>query len=554
MNADQKQSDPNSEAIRDAKDSRTNVPLIRRLAPGATLSLAPLLLFFTQAWALSHLPPFWRLLADPTYPYLLNGAAIVTGVVPGHVDHPGTTTQWLNGIVQWFAFNAMGEGKNLVADVVSRPETYLAVDAWVTIALQLGAFLYASWRIYKSLGLTAAFTFQAVSLPISYLVLFLVSPIPEATIWSFTLVLVGLLAVSAKQPRRPLPAGIVIAIGVVIGLGTASKVIFIPIALIVLVWLRTRDFIGVLVVSTVTGLLVLLPVRSKFREMWEWFSATASTTARYPDEPQTSSGLDSMVGSLQPVLTLFPMLGLALLLALSAVVFSLTSQRNRKRTVLQLSGPLLALFGLWLLTYKAWRPNDLIALSPTAGLLAGTAVFAIRDVLPTRAFLRRALVPSSVALLALSSAMFLTSAIQDISDTSKQTPYDEQLAYLEKRWSDGSTIANGYGVFNQASALYFANTWSNEIASQEIASAFPRWIEFSIWNLMFYTPTDDGPYLESCAAIQDFARSPGGLLIAPGREVDLGSSTLQYSSMVTAPEAQFGDFTVFRVINVSCPT
>lgn len=261
-----------------------------------------------------------------------------------------------------------------------------------------------------------------------------------------------------------------------------------------------------------------------------------------------------MIGSLQPVFTLFPMLGVAVLLALSAAIVSLASRHHRKRTALQLLGPILALLGLWVLTYKAWRPNDLIALSPMAGLLAGTAVFAIRDLLPKGVLFRKALVPLSAALLAVSAVMFLSSSTLAISEASERTPYDEQMAYLEQKWLGGSTIANGYGVFSQASALTYANATSNKVASEEIAAAFPRWIEFSIWNSMFYTPTDDGPYLESCSVIQSLARSPGGLLIAPGRDVDLDNSTLQYSLMVTAREAQFGDFTIFRVLDVSCPT
>lgn len=521
---------------------------------GISLLPAPLTLAALQLWALLQLPPFWRLLADPIYQYLLNGVAIISGVMPGHTDHPGTTTQWINGFVQLLYFNVAGSNDSFVADVVSRPEIYLRVDTLLVILVQFVAFCFASWQVAKHLGLFAAFVFQAITLPSSSIFLFTLFPIPESTVWICTMFMVGLLVPLARQPRRALPIWTVLTIGFVIALGSGAKIIFIPVALLAVVWLRWKDALVALTTAFVGGVLVLWPVRNQFERMWHWFSSTASTSARYPEEAQSRSGITSLMTSPEKIVVTFPFTLLALILTAIVIYSLIFQQANRSAICWRLLGPLTVILGLWSFTYKAWRPNDLMSLPAIAGLLSATAVFSLIHVInksdgPLR---RRGISILVIGSLIASLGLLVSAANSTVNAASKRTDYDDQIAFLEERWRSGAAIATGYGTFNMISALNFANGSSNKVATAEIVDQYPGWIDFSIWNSMFYIPTRDGIVLDSCQAIQSLAQAPQGLLLAPGRDIDVSTATLQYESVLLAKEANFGQFDVYRVLDVRC--
>jgi len=197
-----------------------------------------------------------------------------------------------------------------------------------------------------------------------------------------------------------------------------------------------------------------------------------------------------------------------------------------------------------------------MALGILGGLLAATAYYSLfvepaRESPPSKTK-----VPQIAAvLIAISSlTIFGLTVPSKVLAGSQETAYDDQIRYLEEKRKDGAFVAAGYGVFSQVSALTFANGSSNKIAAQEIAGQYPRWIDFSIWNQMFYVPTPDGSVLEPCSTIEAMVRSPQGLLLAPGRPIDLSQPTIQYLSLVTATEARFGEQEVLRVLDIQCPS
>lgn len=531
--------------------SRSNVqePVARWL-----VLIAPVVMVIAQIWSLVYLPPFWRQLPDPIYQYLLNGVAITTGVIPGHTDHPGTSMQWLMGLIQWLSFQIAGQGESYVADVVARPEWYLTIDASVLIVLQFIAFVYASWGLARHVGVKAVFAFQALVLAAVSVFFFTIYPGPENLVWLCTLAVIGLLAPLARTPRGSVSPRVLVALGVVLAIGATAKIIFVPVFALVVVWLRFRDAAIALGVSVVSAIAILWPVRSQIPRMWDWFTATASTSARYPDEVQTQSGLQSLLSSPLAIVDQYPLALICLLLVVLGCVAAARGDIRWADLVVRISGPGLVIIGVWVFTYKAWRSNDLMVLAPVLGLLAATLVFAlfVQSGGPRWGF--RSKIPGVVAavVLIISASVFAFRIPSVIADSRERTTFDDLVDFLDERWSGGSSISYGYGVWNQATALAFANGSSGGAASAGIVERYPNWIEFNIWDSMFYRPGREGVEFVSCITLQEIARSSRGLLLAPGRDVTWGNSNPQYESLLAVPEARLGGLEVLRVFDVEC--
>ena len=515
----------------------------------------PLTLFLVQIWSIAQIMPFRRQLTDPIYQYLLNGVAITTGIVPGHTDHPGTSTQWLNGFIQWLTYQVSSQSSSYVADVVARPEHYLQVDAVVIVSLQLIAFVFTSFRLKTFLGLRAALIFQAIALPTAGTFVFTFYPIPESTVWLCGMLFIGVLAPQAIDPRSSLHHVSLIALGLIIAIGATSKIIFFPALLTLLFWLRVRDLALTLLLAAASAFGIMWPIRSQYQRMWEWFTSTASTSARYPGEAETSSGLSALLRSPFELVSHFPSLLVLLILVGAASLLIALRPHYRGRLLLRVFGPTFTLLGLWGFTYKFWRPNDFMLLSSFTGLLAAVGFYSV--FVDTNGFrdarVRRSATYVAALLVLIGVLGFLTAVPKTIVETARTTPYDAQIDYLVQNNYAGSTVATAYGTFTQASALFYGNASSNNVASIELLDQYPGWINFQIWNSMFYFPTDGGASLESCGALNEVIRSPGGLLLAPGRPVDLSIPTKQYESVSIALEAKFGQFEVYRVYDVKCP-
>lgn len=529
---------------------------VRVAAPATKLLvlIAPTLMAIAQVWSLMQLPPFWRQLPDPIYQYLLNGVAITSGVTPGHTDHPGTSMQWLMGLIQWVSFHIAGRSEDFAADVVGNPEWYLTIDAYVLIFLQLIAFVYASWRLARYVGVKAVFVFQAMVLAAVPVFLFTIYPVPENLVWLCTLTLIGLLAPLARMPRTPIGLVALFAIGIVLAVGATAKIIFLPVFALVLVWLRVRDALVALGVSAMSALVILWPVRSQIPRMWDWFTATASTTARYPDEIQTQSGLLSLMSSPATIVGQYPLALIALFLAMLGCAAALRKVLPWSDLLVRVAGPGLVLAGVWAFSYKAWRPNDLMVLAPILGLLCATLVFALfaHSGKPAQGLSARIPGVLATVVLIISAAAFSIRVPGVIAESSKQTSMDTVVEFLEGEWMRGRAVASGYGVFNRITAIAFANASSNGVATAALSENYPNWFDFSIWNSMFYRPGPNGVEFIPCPELQFIVRSPQGVLLAPGRPMQLQVPNEQYEQLITTVEMRAGDLEVLRILDVTC--
>ena len=90
---------------------------------------------------------------DPAYQYLFNGAGLMKGYNPSHVDHPGTPVQILTGLISitsWsvarlFALTALP----FPASIAANPEEYLRVIMTVFLAMNCMAIYWLGTAIAR---------------------------------------------------------------------------------------------------------------------------------------------------------------------------------------------------------------------------------------------------------------------------------------------------------------------------------------------------------------------------------------------------------------------
>ncbi len=203
------------------------------------LAIIPVAAFGAAAVFLEAKGPFWLgINSDPDYCYLLNALSVARGIPPGHVDHPGTLVHVIGAIVVRATHGIIGE-RDLVADVVRRPELYLRAIQYVLFALYasglylVGRVAHAALRRLDSAVLAQASPFlSTIVLPH----VACVKPEPVlATISAF----MGAAAVAVvRRAERGRSSGVAVAMGVLSGAALATKINGAPLLLVPLIVLR----------------------------------------------------------------------------------------------------------------------------------------------------------------------------------------------------------------------------------------------------------------------------------------------------------------------------
>jgi hypothetical protein len=238
----------------------------RRRRPRALEVLALLLLPAALAAASFSLRdasgPYWLSTnLDPTYPYLFNSLNVANLRAPAHTDHPGTPVQ-LAGAAVIRLHNPSADEPTTARAVLSAPELYARRINDALILVCALCVLAAGWLVCASGGggaaggggLAAGLLVQAS--PFLFLVglVGLVGLRPE----SFLLALSVLLGAASLVVALGGGAGRVasaVALGVIVGLGVATKLTFAPLVLLPLAVLPGRRSRAVLLAAALAAFL-----------------------------------------------------------------------------------------------------------------------------------------------------------------------------------------------------------------------------------------------------------------------------------------------------------
>lgn len=501
-------------------------------------------------YALLRMPPVSELYPDPSYPYLMNGLALVVGPGPAHTDHPGTSLQWLVGLVSQAAHLVTGSGTTLVDDVVARPETYLTINAMVLVVAQALALWALGWRLAKGgFGIGAALIAQAVTAGAVVLIPWRLFVIPEAFQFAIALLVLAALAPWFRNPGAVMGWRVCAVVGVLLAMGLTAKVTFAPLVLMPLVLLGWRAILLVYAWFAGAVVVIMWVARDRLQQMWDWYTAVASTTARYPEEVVSRSAWENLASLPLEILRNHTLLVAAVALVIVGLVLHLRRGERTRPTVRALLALALGLLGTLAFAYKAYRPNDLLLLVPLTAMLAALGWWLVRDGRPARRW--TTVVPVTVAVLG--AVLCVTWSVRFIATSTAPTDYRSMIAYLEEQAAAGATVATGYGVFNTPTSLAFGNDWSGNFAGPETVQRYPNWIDLNIWNGYIYPRTADGTVtLATCDQLAALIGSPGGLLLAPGRDFTPGAPGMQYADLLLVPDQVFGTQVVYRAQAVTC--
>ncbi len=502
-------------------------------------------------WGLISLPPMWFMYADPAYQYLLNGLAITIGPGPGHTDHPGTSLQLLSGLLTLAAHMLTRDGSGVVASVVANPEMFALITSITLVLGQTVALFWASIRIYRASNLGSTALFQAILLCAGVFFAFRVFLIPESLVIICAILVIGLVAPALFGMNDRIDNKTALILGIVLAVGITAKVVFIPMLILPLILFKWRKIIITYISMIVSVAVIMFFARDQIARSIEWFTQVSTTSARYPDEVPPDSFFANFVNIPSALLEWYPVYLFIVVLSLLILVYVLIRREKSSFPLRGLIALLAASVVALLMAYKAFRPNDLFVLVPLSGAIAA--------LLWSWASTRVVFLARSSTQLGITTLAVLLAITLNVTDTnSKVTEADTNFAendvseLLDSYVAQGAYVAVGYGVFTKESALYYANTTSRNIALPEIVKQYPGWLDFNIWNSMFYTFSAEGNRLATCEEFQSIVDSEGGLIFVPGRELDLSVPTMQYASLVLVPEAIQGRNVVYRVASATC--
>jgi hypothetical protein len=259
------------------------------------LLLIPIIVFVLGIVQLHYLQPFYAGISyfgpDPSYVYLFNGLCIIKGLVPGHLDHPGTPVQILTGaviLVRWAISRVLGfENDGVAISVLKEPEAYLAFIAYVLLLLHSASNFYlghkvarASGNVLYGLAVQSWPLFLGVQMP---RILYLSA---EAGLLLVSTLLVAVLSdlfFRAHDAHRSASSHYQIAIkaGVLCGLGLAVKISFFPMFALLLALGSFRAFARAMMGLVVAFLIGILPVIGDLSTSIAWWGQIATHTGYY---------------------------------------------------------------------------------------------------------------------------------------------------------------------------------------------------------------------------------------------------------------------------------
>jgi hypothetical protein len=412
--------------------------------------------------------------SDPDYIYLLNALCIAEGAVPGHTDHPGTPLQVAGAALLGGRHLATGRPfGSLREHVLREPEAFLALwrdvhRALAALALAAGGALVL--RVTRSLP--SALLFQLLPL-LSVQVassLCRVAPEPVLLVLGTAVCALTIAMVHAPGWRSRRVAAV---LGVLAGIGVATKVVFAPIALAPWAALDRRGRRTFALVAGATLALGLLPIATRLPATAAWLLDVMTHTSQYGTGPV---GLVDVTRLPTHLRLLVSEEWLTLALIVTAVVAGLVALRRGEAEDVPVARVLVATAALqvvWLVV--ALRHFDRRYLVPAA-LLNGLQAVLLwrldRERPAASARRHRAVVAGLVAAAAALAPLRLAQAAGVMRRTTLERA---QVAGFLRRL--GPAVEDSY-VLSQAGALQLANAFARGRFGTDLHRLYPSFVSW----------------------------------------------------------------------------
>lgn len=449
-----------------------------RCAPALVLILPVWMMVLSLAFKKAE-GAYWEApKVDPSYSYLVGSLAYAVGQPSMCCLHPGVTVQ-VNGAWILRLTHAVFGHDELAADVLSDPEVYAAAIGFEETLLYGCALLLAGWMVFRATGsLESALLIQIA--PFLDLSSFhWLSPIaPEAILYSLV-VLAAALAVIYRPGFGT--NRVAIFLGLLSGAGVATKITYLPAALLPLVLVESWSgrLIYILVTSACFAAIAVPHWATVDNALYFWSQLLHNRGLHGSGEtgrPRASDLLASIGAYIQSDRIYM----LLLLLSVAFAVWMFFSPKAKSGRTLAI---LIACEVLQLIL--ASRQFNLRYLSPAYGLLSANLVLialSIRDAYPRSARWLKAGCIVGIALLAVIRSRDI--AIETGTLRAARASW-LQLATAARRGAPDATVVDYYGASGIPFALHFGDTWVYRYFSPQLAGLYPRQIFWDAYRRNF---------------------------------------------------------------------
>ena len=177
-----------------------------------------------------HIAPLWAGgSTDPSYGYLLNSLMAAELRVPVKTDHPGIPLELVGAVVLRLRHAFSGSGLTLRDQVLTDPEPFLAATVFALLLVWAAASGFLGWATWR---LTRRWPLAAMAQASPFLCFEVlrsgVQVMCEPLLVACASVLSGLILLSLHSKDETGGSGADTAMGVVLGLGVATKIVFAP--------------------------------------------------------------------------------------------------------------------------------------------------------------------------------------------------------------------------------------------------------------------------------------------------------------------------------------
>jgi hypothetical protein len=234
-----------------------------RAPAAAAILVGPLLLVAASERLRADHAPYWRSsMQDTTYAYVFNALDVAELKHPAKVDHPGTTVEILGAIVLRIRHLTVGR-RPLPDDFLSDPEPYCRdIHRALLAAYVLAVLVSGCVALWAAGDLGLALAFQLTPLLAGFgIFLFNSGVAPEPLLLAVASLLASAVLWGAFRPSGARRLATIM--GVVCGIGVATKWTFLPLCLLPLLLHREcRNRLQYLVCAAVAFALAMAPAWS----------------------------------------------------------------------------------------------------------------------------------------------------------------------------------------------------------------------------------------------------------------------------------------------------
>ena len=420
--------------------------------------------------------PYWAASkADPSYPYLLGSLAYAVGKPSMCCLHPGVTVQINGAWVLRLSQMVIGHD-NFVADILRDPEVYAAILGFEEIVVYALAMFAAGWVIYRSTArLDLALLIQTPVFFHDSNFLWLSPIAPEAILYA-CVILAGALAVAysleweSSSIRKFFP----IAFGVLSGIGLATKITYLPAAILPLILLASWTAVTayLLVASLSFGALAIPHWETVDNALYFW-KQLFQRQGLHGSGRQGHPHVSDLAAIFAQYFRDDPFFTAMFLACLAGTVWLFWTAKPPKR--------LLIAFTLCELLQMALasRQFSLRYLSPAYALLAAHAVIIIYCA--PRARVRWACAAGILLLVVVRSSSVHSTAVE--LREGRRPEQDVVRGILAKR--PGSTEVAYYGANTIPFALQFGDTWVYRAFAKELEDLYPNMLFWDAYRRVF---------------------------------------------------------------------